>query len=79
MAEGHLNVPIVRYLDGKIGLKEAREEIIERCLNYAHQQMEVFIEYPEIIWIEYESTLLPETVDKILAKIKKSNSSSPKN
>jgi len=70
MLEGHAAVPLVRYLDGIIGLNEAKEEIIDRCLKYVQGQMDAFIKYPGIIWLEHEPAKLTQTVQKILSLLK---------
>ncbi|KKT42359.1 MAG: Adenylate isopentenyltransferase [Candidatus Giovannonibacteria bacterium GW2011_GWA2_44_13b] len=63
--DGHAVVPLVRYFEWTIDLAAAKEEIITRCLNYIHKQMDVFTKYPGIIWLEHKPTRLSETVKKI--------------
>lgn len=69
MTDAHSVVPLVHYLDGEIDLAEAKEEIVNRALKYAQRQMEIFKPYPEIAWLNYESSRLSQTVEKILTLI----------
>lgn len=66
MTDCHAIVPLVRYLDGKITLEKAKEEIAERCLRYINRQMEIFTRYPEVTWLEYTPEALPRILDRIL-------------
>lgn len=65
MIEGHAAVPLVRYLDGIIDLREAKEEILDRCLKYIELQMNTFTRYDNITWLEHEPALISRTVAKI--------------
>ena len=60
-------IQIIRYIEGRINLEEAREEIISYFLNYARKQTEILSLYPEIIWMEHEPRYLSQTVEKIKA------------
>ncbi|MBI2036816.1 MAG: hypothetical protein HYT14_00440 [Candidatus Liptonbacteria bacterium] len=70
MNDTYAIIPIVRYLDGRIGLDAAREEIVDRFTNYAHRQMEFFGRFPGIVWLEHKPSELTETVAKIAALLK---------
>jgi len=70
MLDGYVNVPLVRYLDGVIGLNEAKEEIIDLCAGYVQRQMNVFTKYSGITWLEYKPTLLSQTVKKIMVVLR---------
>ena len=69
MNDAHFVVPLTKYLKGKITLEKAKEEIVERCLKYADQQMTLFTQDKEIIWIEHDPHLLNKTVEKIVSLI----------
>ena len=67
MNDAHFVVPLVKYLKEEISLDRAKEEIVDRCLEYVERQMALFNQYKEIIWIEHDPKLLTKTVEKILA------------
>jgi len=62
-------VPIVRYLNGRVSLEDAKKEIVERGLSYINHQMQVFERYKEIKWLEYEPDFLDQTIKKICSYI----------
>ena len=66
MKDGHAVVPLVKYLDGEIDFETAKSEIAGRGIKYIERQMELFSRYPDIMWLEHESSLLPQTVEKII-------------
>ena len=70
MNDTYAIIPIVRYLDGRISLDAAQEEIADRFLAYAHRQMEFFGRFPEIVWLEHKPSELAETITKIVALLK---------
>jgi len=43
--------PIIRHLDGAIGLDAAKQEMVDGCIEYARLQMAAFARFPEIEWI----------------------------
>lgn len=67
--DAHFVVPLTKYLNGNTTLEKAKEEIVDRCFNYANQQMALFNQYKEIIWIEHDLKSLTKTVKKILTLI----------
>lgn len=69
MNDAHFVVPLIKYLNGNSSLDRAKEEIVDRCLNYVDQQMVLFAQHKEIIWIEHDPKLLNKTVEKILTLI----------
>lgn len=71
MSDCHAIVPLVRYLDGKITLEDAKKEILERALGYINRQMGVFTQYPEITWAEYTSETHSRILDDIIKEITK--------
>ncbi|MBI2099419.1 hypothetical protein HYT45_03360 [Candidatus Uhrbacteria bacterium] len=70
MQDGHAVVPLVSYLDKEIDFETAKQKILERCLRYINRQMELFTGYKDIIWIEHESKLLAQTIEKIIDLVK---------
>ena len=50
--ECHFAVPTVRYLDGHLSLRDAKEEVLQRCLDYKDRQLKLFEGYPEIRWVD---------------------------
>ncbi len=68
MSDCHAIVPLVRYLDGKVTLENAKKEIALRALDYIDRQMELFMRYPEVTWFEYTPEALPRILDDILKK-----------
>lgn len=52
MTTGHAIIPLVKYLDGEINLDVAKEEILDRAMEYSRIQLECFKKYPDIIWKE---------------------------
>jgi len=69
MTDAHAIVPLVRHLDGRIGLDEAKREIVDRCLAYAHRQSDLLERYPEITWLAHDAKDVPGTVEEILRQI----------
>ena len=69
MTDAHFIVPLVRHLDGLISLDEAKAEIVDRCLNYARQQMELFSRYTEVTWLEHEPAKVSQTVERVVSLI----------
>lgn len=69
MNDAHFVVPLVKYLKEEISLDRAKDEIVDRCLEYVEKQMTLFDQYKEIIWIEHDPKLLTKTVEKILALV----------
>lgn len=55
MQDAHFVVPMALYLKGEIGIEEAKEEVVTRCLKYADQQLKMLSKYPEIIWLEHQN------------------------
>ena len=70
MNDTYAIIPIVRYLDGRTGLDAAREEIVDRFLGYAHRQLEFFMRFPGIVWLEHKPSELAETITKIVVLLK---------
>lgn len=66
MTDGHFAIPLVRYLDGKIDLETAKEQIVELTLQYAKRQREMFSQYPDVIWLEHDPSQVPSTVKKVI-------------
>lgn len=66
MTTSHFIVPLVHHLDGLISMERAREEIINRCLDYADRQMKMLMQYREIMWIEHDPKDPYQTVEKIV-------------
>ena len=64
--DAHFVVPLVKVFNGNSSLDKAKEEIVDRCLNYIKRQMDLFGQYEEIIWIEHDPKLLTKTVEKIV-------------
>ena len=50
--ECHAAVPTVRYLDGELSLDDAKSEILKRALNYKDRQMNLFLGFPNIHWMD---------------------------
>lgn len=48
--ECHFSVPTIKYLDGEMSLETAKQEILERCLDYKDRQMEIFSFFSNIEW-----------------------------
>ncbi|NQV09246.1 hypothetical protein HQ529_05325 [Candidatus Woesearchaeota archaeon] len=59
-------VPIVEYLDGKISLEDAKKRIFKGVLNIFNDQLEEFLEVPDIKWIENDAFDLSQKAEKIL-------------
>ncbi len=75
MQNAYFVVPIVKYLDKKISLKSAKEEIADLCVNYVQVQMELFEKYRGIKWLDYEQNLFSETVSAIMSEVNNFHSS----
>jgi tRNA A37 N6-isopentenylltransferase MiaA len=55
LKECHFSVPTVKYLKGLITLNEAKDEILERCLEYKDRQLQLFAKYTQIQWLDAEN------------------------
>ena len=64
MNDAHFVVPLVKYLKEEISLDRAKEEIVDRCLEYVERQMALFNQYKEYLEYEYYENLM---VSKIMA------------
>lgn len=67
MREVKAIVPIVKYLRHEITLNDARVEMLTGALKLSEYQLSMFMQYPDIIWIENNSR--NETVAKIIELI----------
>ena len=54
--ECHGAIPIVKYLEGRISLQQAKTEILERSLAYKTRQSAMFERLPGVQWIDSENT-----------------------
>lgn len=50
--ECHFVVPTVEYIKGRITLQQAKDQVLDRCLKYKDQQLDLFKKYDQIQWIE---------------------------
>ena len=66
MREAKAIVPVVKYLNDKITLEQAKEEIIQGCVDLSEYQLSMFRSYKNITWLDHDSTNVKSTVMKIL-------------
>ncbi|MBI2572530.1 hypothetical protein HYV86_01610 [Candidatus Woesearchaeota archaeon] len=58
-------VPLIKYLDGVIGLGEVKDEITNQALTYVSRWFEEASKISEIQWIDHHPASMERTLEKI--------------